>query len=191
MIEIARAKVGDRVPLSVADMRQLPEFGKFDLVWCLDDAVNYLLSGDELERALTGMRRNLGPGGLLMFDVNTLRTYRTFFAEDVVVERGGRRLIWHGRASPDQEPGTIGEASFEAEPIDPAAGPPIPPQMHRERHFSEAEVLAALEVAGLECLDVFGHEDDAIPQQPLDEERHGKAVYIARAASGVAAATPE
>ena len=44
MVELARAKVGDAAELSVADMRELPSFGEFDLVWCLDDAVNYLLS---------------------------------------------------------------------------------------------------------------------------------------------------
>jgi SAM-dependent methyltransferase len=180
MVEIARAKVGDAARLSVADMRELPEFGEFDLVWCLDDAVNYLLSVEELERALTGMRRNLGPGGLLVFDANTIDTYRTFFAEEVVVERGGRRLIWRGLASPDQEPGSISEASFEVEATE--GGAPIPPQLHRQRHFPEAEILAALERAGLECLDVFGHDHEAIPEQPLDEIRHSKGVYISRAA---------
>src|SRR3954467_8513306 len=50
MVELARAKVGDAVDLSVADMRELPELGRFDLVWCLDDAINYLLSGEELEQ---------------------------------------------------------------------------------------------------------------------------------------------
>jgi SAM-dependent methyltransferase len=178
MVEIARAKVGDAAKLSVADMRELPTFGEFDLVWCLDDAVNYLLSVEELERALTGMRRNLGPGGRLMFDVNTISTYRSFFAEEVVVERDGHRMLWHGQASSDQAPGTISEASFEVEPVVPGSGPAIPAQMHRERHFPEAEVLAAREPAGLECLDVFGHPDDAVPQQPLDEQRHSKAVYI-------------
>ena len=54
--------------------------------------------------------------------------------------------------------------------------------MHRQRHFPEAEVLAALESAGLECLEVFGHGEDAVLQQPLDDEVHTKAVYIARAA---------
>jgi len=98
MVELARGKVGDAADLSVADMRDLPRFGAFDMVWCLDDAVNYLLSGEELEQALSGMRRNLGPGGLLMFDVNTLDTYRTFFAEEVVVERDGRRLVWKVRS---------------------------------------------------------------------------------------------
>ncbi|HWO47800.1 MAG TPA: class I SAM-dependent methyltransferase [Solirubrobacterales bacterium] len=182
MVAIAREKVGDRAELSVADMRELPVFGAFDAVLCLDDAVNYLLGTEELEQALAGMRRNLGPGGLLMFDVNTLQAYRTFFAEEVVVEREGRRMIWKGRSSADAEPGTIAEASFEVEPLDPAAGPAIAPELHRERHFPEAEVLAALERAGLECLDVYGHHDDAIPKQPLDELDHSKGFYIARAA---------
>ena len=187
MVAIAREKVGERAELTVADMRDLPVFGEFDLVFCLDDAVNYLLSGEELEQALAGMRRNLGSGGLLMFDVNTLEAYRGFFAEEVVVERDGRRMIWKGRSSADAEPGTIAEASFEVESLDPDAGPSIPPELHRERHFPEAEVLAAIEAAGLECLDVFGHHHDAIPKQPLDEIDHTKGIYIARAARDRAA----
>jgi SAM-dependent methyltransferase len=183
MVELAGRKVGDTVGLSVADMRDLPDFGEFDLVWCLDDAINYLLSGEELEQALRGMRRNLGPGGLLMFDVNTIDAYRTFFAEEVVVERDGRRLIWKGRSTPDVQPGAISEASFEVLPPEGADGPRIQPEMHRQRHFPEAEVLAKLEAAGFECLEVFGHGDDAVLRQPLDDEAHSKAVYISRAAS--------
>lgn len=181
MVAIAREKVGDEAGLSVADMRKLPIFGEFDVVWCLDDAVNYLLGSEELEQALIGMRLNLAPDGLLMFDVNTLESYRTFFAEEVVMERAGRRLIWRGLAGPDAPPGSIAEASFEVEPLEESAGPAIPPELHRERHFPEAEVLAALERAGLECLDVYGHHHDAVPHQPLDEVAHAKAVYIARA----------
>jgi SAM-dependent methyltransferase len=182
MVALARAKVGDAVALSVADMRDLPDFGQFGLVWCLDDAINYLLSSEELEQALAGMRRNLGPGGLLMFDVNAITAYRTFFAEEVVVERDGRRLVWKGRSRPDAAPGSISEASFEVLPATGGGGPEIAPAMHRQRHFPEAEVLAALERTGLECLEVFGHGHDAILRQPLEDEVHAKAVYIARAA---------
>ncbi|HEV7616146.1 MAG TPA: class I SAM-dependent methyltransferase [Solirubrobacterales bacterium] len=181
MVELARTKVGDGAKLSVADMRDLPVFGEFDLVWCLDDAVNYLLSSEEMEQALKGMRRNLGPDGLLMFDVNTIEAYRTFFAEEVVVEMNGRRLVWKGRSTPDAQLGTISEASFEV--LSAESGELlVAPEMHRQRHFPEAEVLAALELAGLECLDVFGHGDDAILRQPVREEVHSKAVYISRAA---------
>jgi len=181
MVALAREKVGDRVELFVADMRELAVYGEFDVVFCLDDAVNYLLSTEELEQALAGMRSNLGPGGLLMFDVNTLESYRTFFAEEVVVERSGKRMIWKGLTSPDVAPSSIAEASFEVEPIDDSGGPAIPPELHRERHFPEAEVRAAMERVGLELLDVYGHHHDAIPKQPLDEVAHAKAVYISRA----------
>lgn len=181
MVELARAKVGEAAELSVADMRELPSFGEFDLVWCLDDAVNYLLSGEELERALRGMRGNLAAEGLLAFDVNTIDTYRGFFAEEVVVERGDRRLVWRGRSSRDAAPGSIAEASFEVLPAE-GEEPLLPPALHRQRHFPEVEVLERMEAAGLECLDVFGHGEDAVFKQPLLEEVHSKAVYIARAA---------
>jgi SAM-dependent methyltransferase len=181
MVEFARGKVGDAVDLSVADMRDLPDFGQFDLVWCLDDAVNYLLSTEELEQALSGMRRNMGPEGLLMFDVNALPAYRTFFAEEVVIERHDRRLVWKGRSSPDFEPGGVTEASFEVWPLRGGGGPLIAPEMHRQRHFPAAEVLGGLESAGLECLELFGHGEDAVLKQPFDDEVHHKAVYLARA----------
>lgn len=180
MLELARAKCPDTVRLSVADMRELPEFGEFDLVWSLDDAVNYLLSGEELGEALRGMRANLAPGGLLMFDVNTLQAYRTFFAEEQRLERGGQRLTWRGLGSPDAAPGSIGEARLEVEPL--GGEGEVETHLHRQRHFPEAEVLELLEAAGLECLDVYGHGFDAVPKQPVDELVHSKAVYFARLA---------
>jgi len=183
MLNLARAKAGTAAQLSVADMRELPVFGEFDLVWCLDDAVNYLLSGEELELALSGMRANMAPGGLLMFDVNCLQAYRTFFAEEQRVERGGRRLIWRGQAAADTAPGSIGEARFEVAPGDAdESGGEAETHVHRQRHFPEVEVLESLERAGLECLDVYGHGFDAVPKQPVEELVHSKAVYIARRA---------
>lgn len=181
MLELARAKAGSSARLAVADMRELPLFGEFDLVWALDDAVNYLVSAEEMGGALSGMRANLAPGGLLMFDLNTLHSYRTFFAEVQRVLRGGRRLLWRGLTPSDAAPGTLAEARFEVEDATPAATP-VATHVHRQRHFPEAQVLDLLEAAGLECLDVFGHEEDAVLKQPLDELLHSKAVYLARSA---------
>lgn len=180
MLELARAKAGGAARLSVADMRELPVFGEFDLVWALDDAINYLLSAEELGEALSGMRANLAPGGLLMFDVNTLQAYRTFFAEEQRVQRGGRQLVWRGQGSPDAPPGSISEARFEVEAGD--GGLAAETHVHRQRHFPEAEVREQLAEAGLECLDVYGHGFDAVPKQPVEELVHSKAVYISRRA---------
>jgi SAM-dependent methyltransferase len=173
MLKLAREKAGDPVQLAVADMLALPEFGEFDLVWALDDAVNYLLSPEELRRALAGMQANLAPTGLLLFDVNELQAYRTFFAETTVVEREGRKLVWRGTASTDVPPGSVCESEMEIAPGEVLT--------HRQRHFPEAEVQAALAGAGLECLAVYGHGLDGIPTQPL-APTHTKAIYIARLA---------
>jgi SAM-dependent methyltransferase len=176
MLEIARAKIGDVARLELADMRELPRLGEFDLVWSLNDSVNYLADAAELEAALAGIRRNLAPGGLIVFDVNLLLTYRTMFAERIVVESDGRRLIWTGRASPEQPPGSFCEADFEVEGGRPGEHEP---HTHRQRHFPEAEVLAALRAAGLECVDVFGQDEKGALSQPADELAHRKALYFA------------
>jgi SAM-dependent methyltransferase len=182
MLELAREKGGAQVELEVADMRELPTFGEFELVWALNDPANYMLDEEELKLALEGMRRNLAPDGLLMFDANTIGAYRGFFCEETIVERDGWRLIWRGRSSPDDPPGTLFEASFEAEPLAEGRGQTIAPELHQERHFPEAEVLAAVERAGLRCLDVFGYDDENGLVAPLDEDQQYKAIYIARAA---------
>jgi SAM-dependent methyltransferase len=179
MVELAKGKAGEAARLTVSDMRELPVLGEFDLVWALDDAINYLLGAEELGSALSGMRANLAPGGLLMFDVNTLRTYRTFFAEEQVVERDGLRLVWRGQGSPSAPPGSISEARFEVEAGAGSKGS-VETHFHRQRHFPEAEVLEAMAASRLKVLDVFGHEDDSVLKQPVDELVHSKVVYIGR-----------
>ncbi|HEX4307491.1 MAG TPA: class I SAM-dependent methyltransferase [Solirubrobacterales bacterium] len=180
MVELARAKATATARIEVADMRELPVFGSFDLVCCLDDAINYLLSAAELEQALRSMAANLAPEGLLIFDSNTMETYRGFFGEHVEVEMNGRRMIWDGKTGGKVEPGQISEAAFEVEPLMPGTGPMIPPELHRQRHHPEAEVRAAITAAGLELADLWGHHQDGIPHQPMSEERHTKAIYLAR-----------
>jgi ubiquinone/menaquinone biosynthesis C-methylase UbiE len=174
MLEVARGKAGERATLLVADMRELPDLGEFDLAWAVNDAINYLLSGDELEATLTGMRRNLAPGGIILFDVNTLATYRNFFGREIVVEEKGRRFVWQGELSPDQvSPGVVAEARFDA------AGEPDVSHVHRQRHFPEGEILAAMEAAGLQSAGVFGELDGDL-HSGLDEDRQTKAVYLCR-----------
>lgn len=175
MLEIAREKTD--VPLHVADVRELPVFGEFDLVWALNDTLNYVMSEEELTVALGRMKANLAPAGVLLFDLNTLRSMREMFTAKEVREVGGRAMHWSGTASAeDVRPGTINSARFEVQ------GEAEASHEHSQRHFPEANVLAALERAGLDCLEVWG-DLDGEQYQPLDEERHEKAIYLARSAA--------
>lgn len=60
-----------------ADMRSLGSLGAFDLITCLDDALNYLLGPGDLEAALAGIRSHLRPAGIAVWDVNTRAMYRS------------------------------------------------------------------------------------------------------------------
>lgn len=174
MLDLARHKVGPLADLLEADMRDLPELGEFDLIWAVNDPLNYLLSIEELEATFDGMRRNLAASGIALFDVNTLVTYRTFFSKEIVVEGGGRRLVWRGQQTPAEvEPGMFAEALFDAD------GESDLRHVHRQRHFGEKDVLGALEAAGLHCISIFG-ELDGVLTPGVDEAHHTKAVYLCR-----------
>jgi ubiquinone/menaquinone biosynthesis C-methylase UbiE len=179
MLARARERVGDAATLLRADMRALPDMGEFDLIWSLNDSLNYLLSTAELEAALSGMRRNLAPGGIVLFDLNTLTIYRTAFSSEEVVEADGRRLVWRGQMSAAEiRPASINEARFEAEEEG------LGGHLHRQRHFTQEEVRAALAGAGLRCLRVLGELDgDLYPE--VDEDVHTKSVYIAGSGPGL------
>lgn len=176
MVEAARAKVGDRAELHVADMRELPELGEFDLIWSINSAMNYLLSTEELTAALAGMRRNLAADGLVVFDLLALKTARTFFVEELPVEREGKKFLWKGVLRADEVVvGAVGGGQLGEE------GKANPADLHRMRHFGEAEVRAAIEAAGLRCVRVLGEKDGDLCED-LDEEDQPTAVYICRAA---------
>jgi SAM-dependent methyltransferase len=176
MIEAARAKVGDRAELLVADMRELPEIGEFDLIWSINSAMNYLLTTDELTATLAGIRRNLGPQGLVLFDLMSVKTARSFFTGEFTVEREGKKFLWKGAFSPGDTVavGAVGGGRLAEE-----ARPDVA-DTHRMRHFGEAEVLEAVAAAGLRCVRVLGEDGGAL-HEDLDEETEPTAVYICRA----------
>jgi SAM-dependent methyltransferase len=177
MLAEAQAKTRGLARLVRADLRDLPCLGQFDLVWCLDDAVNYLLAPDELTACFAGVRRNLAPTGLSLFDVDALASYRGFFATTEVVAHDEGHLIWRGQTPKNAGPGVQARAELE---VRDGRGRLVERIVHRQRHYSVSEVAACLDAAGLELVDVFGHGTDAVLEQPLDEARHTKAIFITR-----------
>lgn len=178
MAALARERAGDRVRIEVADMRELPVLGSFDIAFCIDDAVNYLHTPEELATTLRAVAANLEPDALLIFDSNTISIYRSFFAEHLEVEAGGVRMIWEGLGDGNAQPGAITEASFYFEPLE--GGSPVAPEVHRQRHHPEPEVRAAIAAAGLELAGAYGHGPDGVPAQPMSEDDHTKAIYVVR-----------
>jgi len=181
MLARAQAKAGGRVELVAADMRALGALGRFDLVCCLDDALNYLDEPEDLVEAFRSARRNLADGGRYLFDLNTLVAYRTFFSETSVREGDGVVMLWRGHGDGSAEPGARASATFEAFEDDGDGRWLRHRSVHRQRHHPRAVVEAALREAGLECLGAFGQGFEGRPTPGVDEDVDTKVVYLAAA----------
>ena len=170
--------------LVCCDMRELPLLGSFDLVTCFDDSLNYLRDDAELLSCLRGIAANLAPDGVLLFDLNTLRAYRTTFARDSVSEHDGTLFAWRGESTPELAPG--GPAASQID-VFAAVGDGLyerATSRHEQRHFQRDEVDGLLREAGLRCVAVHGVLDDGQLVDPADEDAQLKILYIARHREG-------
>jgi SAM-dependent methyltransferase len=179
MLERARARADGRVRLSVCDLRELPALGAFDLVTCLDDALNYLHTGEELVAAFSGIARNLAsPGGVAVFDLNSRLAYETFFGRLSVVASDGLVLVWRGRCPVPLAPGAFAVAAIEAlRRVDDGTWRSDVHE-HRQRHHPRALVEASLAAAGLTVLRLGGMRPDGTLVPGFDEREHTKAIYV-------------
>lgn len=175
MVDEARDKPGLEDAFT-ADMRDLPDCGSFELVTCLDDAVNYLLAPDDLRRTAEAVARLLVPGGLYVFDVNTLGTYRGAFADSAAFSSAGTDFAWEGATSPHFAPGGLAHAGVTAR----GSGGAVRAARHVQRHRGIPEVTATLRAAGLEPCVVLGQTTGAVLHRTPDELAHAKVVFVAR-----------
>jgi SAM-dependent methyltransferase len=185
MVERARSAGAGHADVFVADARELPDVGPFDFVTAMDDALNYLLSDEELALAFGGVARNLRPGGLFVFDLNSLLTYRKAFTRDAATEIGDAFFCWRGQEyGEDFKPGSI--ASSVIEVFSSVAGGECwrrYSSRHVQRHHPPAVVEGLLEEAGFELLSrrglMSGTQIDAVG----DDDLHVKLLYFARLVS--------
>jgi SAM-dependent methyltransferase len=173
----ARAKAGRAARVLVADMRRLPRLGEFDLVTCLDDALNHLTEPGDVLAALRGMRRNLAHNGLIGFDVALERAYAE--AADAVIETADHFVARRGAAARLERPGGTVELVVD---VFSARGDGAwdRRQLRRShRHYPLSRVAALLDSAGLRLVAARGQQRGGELTDPLDEERDRKAFLLA------------
>jgi SAM-dependent methyltransferase len=181
MVRFAREKFREQADsFFVADMRDLPPLGEFDLVACLDDCINYLLTDAELEATFSSVARVLAPSGIFVFDVNSLHTYRTGFSSSMIRELDGVFFGWQGEAT-----AAVGPCEAAAATVDVFAERDDGlwerhTSRHRQRHHSGDAIRAALAAAGLGCCRVLGQRPGVRLEPTACEEEHAKLVYFAR-----------
>lgn len=68
MLEVARDRLPDEVPLRHGDMRRFDLDRTFDLVTCLFSAIGHVRDESDLDAAIQAMARHVAPGGALLVE---------------------------------------------------------------------------------------------------------------------------
>lgn len=158
MIQLAKAQAsseGLEIDFSVADMRTLGFHDQFDLVTCWYDSLNYLTEPRDLSRTFAGVVRALKPGGVFIFDMNTVYGLATAWREAgcyVQKESEDTFEVHRNEYDFDTSVASMLITCFMKEDghwrrLD---------EEHRERGYSRLEVLEALRDAGLQSLATWG-----------------------------------
>lgn len=165
----------------VTDMRDLDLPGRtFDLVTCLDDALNHLPDEQALRAAFRAAADVLRPGGIYLFDLNTVRMFEELFDRPWSRRTDRRMFVWEGRALEGEGPGCRGDGVLH---VFEEGGDGT--WLHqdvalREQHFPQRVVREALAAAGLECFGPYGMQTDGSMYRAALEWRDTKAIYVAR-----------
>lgn len=94
MLHTAR-KLHPDIPVFQGDLRALPCEGRFDVITCLFDSINFLLEKADVYQALSAFYTALKPGGMLYFDMVTERMVtRHFDGQEWTEENGGFVTRW-------------------------------------------------------------------------------------------------
>lgn len=77
------------------DMRELDLFGTVDCAICTLDSLNHLTEGADVARVFGRVSLFLNPGGVFIFDVNSVYKHNIILAENTFVyELDGLMLVW-------------------------------------------------------------------------------------------------
>ena len=98
MLNIAlekRERSGKEILYLCQDMRELELYGTAGAVTSVCDSLNYLLEEEEMLRAFRLVNNYLYPGGVFLFDFNTVYKYETVIGDSVIAEnREDCSFIW-------------------------------------------------------------------------------------------------
>ncbi|MCI8578638.1 MAG: class I SAM-dependent methyltransferase [Lachnospiraceae bacterium] len=180
MLEIAREKSDpEQILYLMQDMREFELYGTVRAIVSICDSMNYLMGYEELVQVLGLANNYLDPGGIFLFDMNTLYKYETLLGEQTIAEnREEGSFIWENYYDEEERINQYDLTLF----IRQEGGLY---RKYEETHYQYAfdlkEVEQAVREAGMELVAIY----DAFTREPVrtDSQRvyviareHGKTV---------------
>lgn len=178
MLSVARRKseqLGLPITFVQQDMRALDLPQTFDVVTCFYDALNYVLCEEDLRTVFFRVFRHMNPGGLFVFDTNTISALRDIWGNNSFADdEGDVAYIWDNRYDPVTGHATLTATFFVKRP---ELGPSIYEkftEIHTERAYPLKSLCSMLEEAGFRVVKHYAHGK----ARPATEEDK-RAVFVA------------
>ena len=107
MLEIAmekRMQSGKDILYLLQDMREFELYGTVGAVVSVCDSLNYILEDDDMQQVLHLVNNYLYPGGVFVFDFNTVYKYETVIGDTTIAEnRENCSFIWDNYYHPEEK----------------------------------------------------------------------------------------
>lgn len=145
------------------DMREFELYGTVRAVISICDSVNYLLEEDDILECFKLVNNYLDPGGIFLFDFNTVYKYETVIGDTTIAEnRENCSFIWENYYHPEEH---INEYDLTIFTLDEDSDEEVyrkSVETHYQRGYTLEEMKWLVEEAGLEfvkALDADTHKE--------------------------------
>ena len=168
MLEIAQEKKiqsGLEILYLQQDMRGFELYGTVRAVVSVCDSLNYILEDEELLGVFSLVNNYLDPGGVFVFDLNTVYKYETLMGEQTIAEnREEASFIWDNYYDRESMRNEYELAIFIPE----GAGGLYRKyeEVHYQRAYPMSRIIRLLEQAGMEFVTAY---DAFTRNQPVPE----------------------
>lgn len=168
MLRQAAAKAeteGLSLTLLCQDIRHFQLEEPVELATCLYDTVNYLLEPDSVSQFFDSVKRNLVPGGLFIFDVNSYHKLSSIKSDTFHFREDSYHLVWDQEFLEEEALWITKLTGFIREEDGRYS---LFQEEHRERAYRRLEILDLLSQAGLRslaCYRAYSFE----PPSPTDD----------------------
>lgn len=172
MLEIAmekREKSGHDILYLLQDMREFELYGTVKAVVSVCDSINYITEEEDLLEVFRLVNNYLDPGGLFIFDFNTVYKYRELLGDRTIAEnREECSFIWDNYYYEEERINEYELSLFIRE------GDSDCYRKYQETHFQKAyelkEIKRLIEISGMEYItayDAFTREAPTITSERI------------------------
>lgn len=146
MIDKAKLKSAgiSKISFDIQDMIRVDVKGRFDVVTCTFDSINYILNSGDLRKMLSRVVSILYKGGLFIFDSNTKELYLSHSDEIRKMELDGQSFIQYCSYDSTRNVATttfaFSDGTYE---------------IHKQRPYDYCELAPFLKRAGFTVLHLF------------------------------------